>query len=693
MNYIPGFSKYLETSVPRYAEGGAVADGAPVDYGATVMQNLRDLGMTDAEIAGLYGLSSANASGGVFNQGNYGSDFGSLDDVYGMNLASDMGSGGSGGGLYKVNPYMQTFQAPLSDKGNPTAYGGGGIDVKSPTQVFRLVDKNTGKVVYEGSGYEGAQEAINRAGALTAEGGAKAQWQIETPNSQQKSGYSVVANEKRSQSTLGDIASVALPIGMALLTGGMSLPAQMAAAGIAGAAGAGLAGKNPAKAGLISAATAGLMGGTGANEAIGKAVGSVGGALAGKTAEEVAKQAAAEAGEQIVVTGLSKALQGAGSAIGNTLLSEGVKGGLSSVTGYKPPAEKFADQPLPDTFQPPLDDTIVVSANKAIAGSGTPFGAAFSVPVNEMLSGALTATQPAAAEQPKTAEDIEAERNPIVVEGSVPTVTQSPGLGSALAGLPALGGLTSDPYLTNYDEPLASDIVVTGNVPTVTQDPGLGSALAGLPPVLGALPSDPALTTETPPKEGGTKLSLEDYIRLFGLAAGALGGGGGGGTGSYISGGRGVNPIFSAKLPTANIPGGVGSASNLGARQMGEQDWLTYGQRPEQSFYNYVPRPTGMAEGGALPAKHGGSSDRTEFAVNGPGTGRSDDIPAVLSDGEYVIDAETVALLGDGSSKAGAKKLDELRVKVRKHKGKKLAKGRFSANAKKPEAYLSGGRI
>jgi hypothetical protein len=84
---------------------------------------------------------------------------------------------------------------------------------------------------------------------------------------------------------------------------------------------------------------------------------------------------------------------------------------------------------------------------------------------------------------------------------------------------------------------------------------------------------------------------------------------------------------------------------------------------------------------------------RTEFAVNGPGTGRSDDIPAVLSDGEYVIDAETVALLGDGSSKAGAKKLDDLRVKVRKHKGKKLAKGRFSANAKKPEAYLSGGSI
>jgi len=119
-------------------------------------------------------------------------------------------------------------------------------------------------------------------------------------------------------------------------------------------------------------------------------------------------------------------------------------------------------------------------------------------------------------------------------------------------------------------------------------------------------------------------------------------------------------------------------------------DWATWGSRPATSFFqNVQQQPTGMAHGGSLAAKRGG---RSSFAVNGPGTGRSDDIPAVLSDGEYVMDAETVALLGDGSSKAGAKKLDDLRVKVRKHKGKKLAQGRFSANAKSPEAYLSGGR-
>ena len=101
---------------------------------------------------------------------------------------------------------------------------------------------------------------------------------------------------------------------------------------------------------------------------------------------------------------------------------------------------------------------------------------------------------------------------------------------------------------------------------------------------------------------------------------------------------------------------------------------------------------------GAQPRAKGGKMGgdgrgRESFAVDGAGTGRSDEIPALLSDGEYVIDAETVAMLGDGSSKAGAKRLDDFRVKVRKHKGRNLAKGKFSANAKRPERYLSGGLV
>jgi hypothetical protein len=76
--------------------------------------------------------------------------------------------------------------------------------------------------------------------------------------------------------------------------------------------------------------------------------------------------------------------------------------------------------------------------------------------------------------------------------------------------------------------------------------------------------------------------------------------------------------------------------------------------------------------------------------VEGPGSGRDDLVPAQLSPGEYIMDAETVALLGDGSNDEGARRLDEMRKRLRAHKGKGLAKGKFSSNAKRPEQYIEG---
>lgn len=100
-----------------------------------------------------------------------------------------------------------------------------------------------------------------------------------------------------------------------------------------------------------------------------------------------------------------------------------------------------------------------------------------------------------------------------------------------------------------------------------------------------------------------------------------------------------------------------------------------------QGAYNQ-PAPIGKARGGALSAV-------ARFA-QGAGSGRADTIDAKLSDGEYVIDAETVAMLGDGSNQEGAKLLDAMRQNIRSHKGKALAKGKFSPNAKSPLAYLKG---
>lgn len=78
------------------------------------------------------------------------------------------------------------------------------------------------------------------------------------------------------------------------------------------------------------------------------------------------------------------------------------------------------------------------------------------------------------------------------------------------------------------------------------------------------------------------------------------------------------------------------------------------------------------------------------YNLGGGADGRSDDVDALLSDGEYVFDAETVAMLGNGSSEAGAKRLDQMRENVRRHKGQNLAKGDISPDAKSPLEYLKG---
>ena len=85
-----------------------------------------------------------------------------------------------------------------------------------------------------------------------------------------------------------------------------------------------------------------------------------------------------------------------------------------------------------------------------------------------------------------------------------------------------------------------------------------------------------------------------------------------------------------------------------------------------------------LAGGDSSPLQHlrdGGMPHVPEFItgatghyVKGRGDGQSDDIPAMLADGEYVFDADSVAQLGNGSSDAGAKLLDHFRQSLREHK-------------------------
>jgi hypothetical protein len=59
---------------------------------------------------------------------------------------------------------------------------------------------------------------------------------------------------------------------------------------------------------------------------------------------------------------------------------------------------------------------------------------------------------------------------------------------------------------------------------------------------------------------------------------------------------------------------------------------------------------------GSLPTRY----PRKVGAINGPGTATSDSIPAMLSDGEFVLTAKAVRGAGNGSRREGAKKMYQM---------------------------------
>jgi hypothetical protein len=125
--------------------------------------------------------------------------------------------------------------------------------------------------------------------------------------------------------------------------------------------------------------------------------------------------------------------------------------------------------------------------------------------------------------------------------------------------------------------------------------------------------------------------------------------------------------------------------AGMGLSQYMAQNWpkisgYAQGGDPRQGQYAQTTQST-------TPAFARGGLGR--FA-QGAGSGRADTIDAKLSDSEYVMDAETVALLGDGSAEEGARRLDQMRAAIRAHKGKALSRGKISPDAKSPLAYLKG---
>jgi hypothetical protein len=158
---------------------------------------------------------------------------------------------------------------------------------------------------------------------------------------------------------------------------------------------------------------------------------------------------------------------------------------------------------------------------------------------------------------------------------------------------------------------------------------------------------DPLLTTTKLVADGGT---IKSYA---------------GTTGSSVTSGLYDSSVFNPTITKANpnmLPAApvVNMPSRLGALK--------------HIYSGLMSKQPHLSAGGALPSKYTDAAPKghnpefvtglTGYYAQGKGTGQSDDIPAMLHDGDYVADADLVAALGDGSSKAGAEALEKFRRQI-----------------------------
>lgn len=132
-------------------------------------------------------------------------------------------------------------------------------------------------------------------------------------------------------------------------------------------------------------------------------------------------------------------------------------------------------------------------------------------------------------------------------------------------------------------------------------------------------------------------------------------------------------PLFDATFPNASAYINRTPTPNY---QPPGGDWYKYGESGgSMPFWsgnqlNFNNNGVPMARGGAL----GQSLSRTKGDgdhgyVQGAGDGMDDAIHAKLSDGEFVVNADVVSAIGNGSNRKGAERLEHMRRAVMRDRG------------------------
>lgn len=143
-------------------------------------------------------------------------------------------------------------------------------------------------------------------------------------------------------------------------------------------------------------------------------------------------------------------------------------------------------------------------------------------------------------------------------------------------------------------------------------------------------------------------------------------------------------------------------ASGIGAALMAAQVAGAFGsdaKAPEPAPEPKQLKTTKMNWNKSIANKARGGSIEGQAAVpqgalgllKGAQAGQDDSVPINASHGEYVMDADVVAALGDGNTDAGAAKLDAMRENIRKHK-RSAPPSKIPPKAKPVKAYLKGAK-
>ena len=307
--------------------------------------------------------------------------------------------------------------------------------------------------------------------------------------------------------------------------------------------------------------------------------------------------------------------------------------------------------------------TLATNANPATMTGFDKMSAGFSAGPKAIYSAAPTGTFPALATTAVAA---------ATPEQKVPEIKQDPSSGKYLSSdFQAYVPQRPDPYY----RPLGLGYAAEGGVmPDDLSyanggmvDPMQRMPNGGLAAIQGMREGYAPMTTmsgEIPQFKGGGKLSMRDVEIRSGIF-------------------KDTNPN-TAKL-------GASDAAEYYVSNAAKRSKVPYTKMAKTNIENLGDIEVGPVKRAAMGGSIGGYSDGGRM-LKGPGDGMSDSIPGIigkrqparLADGEFVVPADVVSHLGNGSTDAGAKRLYAMMDKVRhartgnKKQGKKI----------KPEKYM-----